>query len=39
MNTNVLLTDGLLDVSPAALPEYTGAPRLYDLPTAGGVTH
>jgi len=39
MNTNELLTDGLLDVSPAALPEYTRAPRLYDLRTAGGASH
>jgi len=39
MNTNVLLTDGLLEVSPATLPEYTRAPRLYDLRTAAGVSH
>ena len=39
MNTNVLLTDSLLDVSPATLPQYTRAPRLYDLHAAGGVSH
>lgn len=34
MNTNVLLTDGLLDVSPLALPEYSDTPRLYDVGAA-----